>query len=149
MPSTFSLMDSNLPTLRREDKPEDQIYEIVNFLTIMAETLKYALNNLDTTNFNSTALSDYSEETTKDIRRAVLTLADEQKKLSASIVQLTGSVTKLAEKTGAIEETLDTLVPRLAGLLAFISTEDTSITIGGDGKTVNINGDVFINGTRD
>lgn len=148
MPSTFSLMDSNLPTLRREDEPEEQIYEIVNFLTIMAETLKYALNNLDTSNFNEAALSDYSEETTGDIRKGVQLLSVSQKELNDSVKKLNSALEKLEEKTEELGDTLDRLRPRVEGLLSYISATDESITIGGSGKTVNINGDVYINGSK-
>lgn len=148
MPSTFSLMDSNLPTLRREDEPEEQIYEIVNFLTIMAETLKYALNNLDTSNFNEAALSDYSEETTGDIRKGVQLLTANQKELSDGLKKLDAALTKLTEKTEELDDMLNMLRPNVEGLLSYISATDESITIGGSGKTVNINGDVYINGSK-
>lgn len=148
MPSTFSLMDSNLPTLRRDDKPEDQIYEIVNFLTIMAETLKYALNNLDTSNFNDAALSDYSEETTGDIRKDVQLLSVSQKELNDSVKKFNTALEKLEEKTEELGNVLDRLRPGVEGLLTYISATGESITIGGSGKTVNINGDVYINGSK-
>lgn len=148
MPSTFSLMDSNLPTLRRGGEPEEQIGEIINFLTIMAETLKYALNNLDTSNFNEAALSDYSEETTGDIRKGVQLLSVSQKELNDSVKKFNTALEKLEEKTEELGDTLDRLRPGIEGLFSYISATDESITIGASGKTVNINGDVFINGSK-
>ncbi len=148
MPSTFSLMDSNLPTLRREDEPEEQIYEIVNFLTIMAETLKYALNNLDTSNFNDAALSDYSEETTGDIRKTTTLLASNQVELKDNVDKIEKELKTAADTLGTIAETLSTIQTDVSTIKNAVQVAGDTITIGGSGKTVNINGDVYINGAK-
>lgn len=56
MPNAWSLVDSHLPQVRMDGDLRGQILEILEFLNVLTESLKYQLENLDEDNLNGAAL---------------------------------------------------------------------------------------------
>lgn len=54
MPDTFSALDQNLPRFTGEETTERKVQVIQDYLYQLLEALRYAINNLDTRNFNQT-----------------------------------------------------------------------------------------------
>lgn len=105
MPNAFLSIETNFPTFNRDQKPEDKIDSMVNYLFILVEQLRYTLNNLDTKNFNQTALETFAEDTTADVKAGVETVATQ-------LNQTNQSVSGLARRVGILEG----LPPRVSEL---------------------------------
>ncbi len=113
MPSNFLYIDTNFPTFTGEETSEEQIDSMLNYLRILVEQLRYTLNNLDMTNFNTKALSDFSDSSTEDIAQELVTLAAQLNQLSQTVAGiarrvavlegLPGRMTEAEEKIDALE----------------------------------------------
>lgn len=115
MPSNFLYIDTNFPTFTGEETSKEQIDSMLNYLHILVEQLRYTLNNLDMTNFNSKAILDWSEASTEDIQQELVTLATQLNQtnqtvagLSRRVSNLEGLQNRVADAEEAIEELQDT-----------------------------------------
>jgi chromosome segregation ATPase len=115
MPSNFLYIDTNFPTFTGEETSKEQIDSMLNYLRILVEQLRYTLNNLDMTNFNSKAILDWSEASKEDIQQELVTLATQLNQtnqtvagLSRRVSNLEGLQTRVADAEEAIEELQDT-----------------------------------------
>lgn len=111
MPSNFLYIDTNFPTFTGEETSKEQIDSMLNYLHILVEQLRYTLNNLDMTNFNSKAILDWSEASTEDIQQELVTLATQLNQtnqavagLSRRVSNLEGLQNRVADAEEAIEE---------------------------------------------
>lgn len=111
MPSNFLYIDTNFPTFTGEETSKEQIDSMLNYLRILVEQLRYTLNNLDMTNFNSKAILDWSEASTEDIQQELVTLATQLNQtnqtvagLSRRVSNLEGLQNRVADAEEAIEE---------------------------------------------
>ena len=96
MPSNFLYIDTNFPTFTGEESSEEQIDSMLNYLRILVEQLRYTLNNLDMTNFNTKAISDWSEASTEEIVEQLVAV-------SAQLNQLSQAVTRLSSRVASLE----------------------------------------------
>lgn len=64
MPHPWALADSNFPTFSGGESPYEQIRQIVDYLMMLSEALRYQLENLDESNWNSNALDQIRAENT-------------------------------------------------------------------------------------
>lgn len=145
MPGAWTNVDSNFPTITADGNLREQIAAIHNYMYSMTEQLKYTLENLDTQNWNNSAIESFSESFTQKIEtvsgacaRALSLISELQEKaeaLAAADEELKGSL-----------DDLGTAVGNLSEKLLLISGSETEITIGAASRNVNINGNVRING---
>ena len=113
MPNAFLSIETNFPTFNRDQKPEDKIDSMVNYLFILVEQLLDTLNNLDTKNFNQTALESFAEDTTAGVEAGLENVATQ-------LNQTNQSVSGLSRRVGVLEG----LPPRVNEL------EDTAQSAG-------------------
>lgn len=104
MPSNFLYIDTNFPTFTGEETNKEQVDIMMNYLRIMVEQLRYTLNNLDMSNFNSKALEDFSADSTEDIVEAVTTLAAQLNQTNQSLVQLQHRVAALEQLPSRVSD---------------------------------------------
>ena len=64
MPHPWALADSNFPAFTGAESPYDQIRQVVDYLMMLNEALRYQLENLDESNWNSNALDQMKVENT-------------------------------------------------------------------------------------
>lgn len=110
MPGKWLYIDTNFPTFTGEESTKEQIDEMVNYLFILVEQLKYSLNNLDTGNFNSKALSDWAESSTSDIVEQLVATATQINQVNQSLSRLSSRVSALeglAERMSDAEEEIN------------------------------------------
>ena len=110
MPGKWLYIDTNFPTFTGEESTKEQIDEMVNYLFILVEQLKYSLNNLDTGNFNSKALSDWAESSTSDIVEQLVATATQINQVNQSLSRLSSRVSSLeglAERMSDAEEEIN------------------------------------------
>lgn len=161
MPSAWSLIDASFPTFAGNERVRDQVDVMLNYMFMLAEGLKYQLSNLNAQNFNTTALKNIQIETTADVEAALQEMVEQVNIIQNSVSNLKTSVAGLETwqtQAGAHLQSLDDWVVEAARVLegldenmekllaAVQPMEDGSTTIGGDGKTVNLVGQIYING---
>lgn len=93
MPHAWALVDNSFPTFSEDDSPQTQITALVDYMMILTEALKYQLENLDTNNWNGTALDSFVLDTTKDVNELVGEIA---KQLTVVINEVAGMKTRLS-----------------------------------------------------
>ena len=116
MPSNFLYIDTNFPTFTGEETSKEQIDSMLNYLRILVEQLRYTLNNLDMTNFNTQALSDFSDSSTEDIAQELVTLAAQLNQLSQTVAGLSrrvASLEGLQTRVADAEDDIDDLQSRM------------------------------------
>lgn len=101
MPNTWALVDSSFPTFSEDERSGRKIEKLVNYMKILVEALQYQLENLDTANWNTTALEVFQTDTTEDVERQVAALAKNLKTLTEEAV---GISVRLTEAEGAMAD---------------------------------------------
>lgn len=162
MPSAWSLIDASFPTFTGEERVRDQVDTMLNYMFMLAEGLKYQLSNLSSQNFNTTALRDIQIETTADVETALEDMMQEVDTIKNSVNSLRSSLLKLEEWQETADEQLKAIaseqtqqgqaIADLGDILDALKrlikqNEDGSITIGAAGTTLQLLGNVYINGT--
>lgn len=112
MPSNFLYIDTNFPTFTGEETSKEQIDSMLNYLHILVEQLRYTLNNLDMTNFNTKAISDWSEASTEDIQQELVTLATQLNQVNQQVAGLSrrvGNLEGLQNRMADAEEDIEEL----------------------------------------
>lgn len=157
MPSNILYIDNHFPTFTGEENSKEQIDIMLNYLRILVEQLRYTLKNLDTSNFNSKAMEDWSEASTEDIRQGLTTMGAELEQLTrdtSALSGIIGRVGNLEDRMNAAEgsidslrEDVDMLKAEMAQLKLSISVdEDGNAVFGKDTQSTDIRGNVYING---
>lgn len=122
MPHPWALADANFPAFRGDEHPKEQVRQIVDYLMMLSEALRYQLENLDTSNWNTAAMADFQTATTAEVKKTA------------------------AQMTQALKE-LDEQVKKLSDLKTLIQVDDDgNITIGQEGNSLTLAGNVYING---
>lgn len=120
MPTTFQLVETTFPNGEGKDTQE-QINGVYDYLFVLLEQLRYTLFNLDDSNVNPNAMSDFI----KNIREPIYAkIEDTDKNVNEISVTAKGLDARLSNAEGDITQ-LDTTAK---GLQASISNLDGAIT---------------------
>ena len=149
MPTTFQLVETTFPNGEGKNTQE-QIEGIYDYLFVLLEQLRYTLFNLDDSNVNPNAMSDFIknirepiyakiEDTNKNVNELSITAEG----LSAEIANAKGDITQLgaradglAARISSAEGSITQLGATADGLSARISSNEGSIT----NLTADVNG---------
>lgn len=149
MPTTFQLVETTFPNGEGKDTQE-QINGVYDYLFVLLEQLRYTLFNLDGSNINQNALSEFI----KNIREPIYAKIEDANKnvnelsitaegLSAEIANAKGDITQLgaradglAARIGDAEGNITQLQATATGLQASISNLNGSVT----NLTADVNG---------
>lgn len=138
MPSAWTNVDSNFPTITEGGSFTEQIESIVNYMFSLTEELKYTLENLNTTNWNTTAIEDFRGEFT-----AKIAAIDGQGVRALSLIkEHSSSLAQLQEDV----DTLNTQMAELLERLSLVSGNTEELILGGEGFNVALTGNVTVNG---
>ena len=166
MPTTFQLVETTFPNGEGKDTQE-QINGVYDYLFVLLEQLRYTLFNLDESNINQNALSEFIknisepiyakiEDTDKNVNELSITakglaarigdaegnitqLQATAKGLQASISNLNGSVTNLTADVNGIRATVSTKIDATQAQSIFDQSA-TGFTLG---ATSGENGTIF------
>ena len=127
MPGNFLNIDTEFPTLTGKESSKELIPELMNYLSLLVEQLRYTLNNLDTTNFNSKALSDWEADSTQDIVDQVVTLTALLNQTNQRLASLTSRVTSAEGNITSLEGRMDTAEENITGLTGRMTTAESNI----------------------
>ena len=120
MPTTFQLVETTFPNGEGKDTQE-QINGVYDYLFVLLEQLRYTLFNLDGSNINQNALSEFI----KNIREPIYAkIADTDENVNEISITAKGLDARLSNAEGDITQ-LDTTAK---GLQASVSNLDGAIT---------------------
>lgn len=156
------MVDTNFPTITGEEPVKEQIGKIIDYLSVLTEQLQYQLQNLDSSNWNASALTQMEnnaairyEQLLKDLISRVDTLSNRINSAEGLAGRMTQAEEMLDAHEQALYELIDELeqarqdieqLQELLPLLELISAAGGVLTLGGEGKTVHLKGTVYING---
>lgn len=151
MPHPWALVDSSFPTFTGDESPHEQIGQLVEYMMLLTEALKYQLENLDNSNWNGTALKNLQTDTTKDVVKENEILAAHLTRVAGELSALSMHVNELQKQNrtefnelGKAQKQTQKELTRLQKGVQ--SDDDGNATLGGDGKNVYLVGNVYING---
>lgn len=120
MPTTFQLVETTFPNGEGKDTQE-QINGVYDYLFVLLEQLRYTLFNLDGSNINPNAMSDFI----KNIREPIYAkIADTDENVNEISITAKGLDARLSDAEGDITQ-LDTTAK---GLQVSVSNLDGAIT---------------------
>lgn len=120
MPTTFQLVETTFPNGEGKDTQE-QINGVYDYLFVLLEQLRYTLFNLDESNINQNALSEFIKNISEPIYAKI---EDTDKNVNEISITAKGLDARLSDAEGDITQ-LDTTAK---GLQASISNLDGAIT---------------------
>ena len=149
MPTTFQLVETTFPNGEGKNTQE-QIEGIYDYLFVLLEQLRYTLFNLDDSNVNPNAMSDFIknirepiyakiEDTNKNVNELSITADGLSARISSNegnITQLGATADGLSARISSNEGNITQLGATADGLSARISSNEGSIT----NLTADING---------
>ena len=128
MPTTFQLVETTFPNGEGKDTQE-QINGVYDYLFVLLEQLRYTLFNLDGSNLNQNALSEFIKNISEPIYAKI---ADTDKNVNELSITANG----LAARIGDAEGNITQLQATAQGLSASISNLNGSVT----NLTADVNG---------
>ena len=128
MPTTFQLVETTFPNGEGKDTQE-QINGVYDYLFVLLEQLRYTLFNLDGSNINQNALSEFIKNISEPIYAKI---ADTDKNVNELSITANG----LAARIGDAEGNITQLQATANGLQASVSNLNGSVT----NLTADVNG---------
>lgn len=128
MPTTFQLVETTFPNGEGKDTQE-QINGVYDYLFVLLEQLRYTLFNLDGSNINQNALSEFIKNISEPIYAKI---EDTDKNVNELSITAKG----LSSRIGDAEGNITQLQATAKGLQASISSLDGSVT----NLTADVNG---------
>lgn len=128
MPTTFQLVETTFPNGEGKDTQE-QINGVYDYLFVLLEQLRYTLFNLDGSNINQNALSEFIKNISEPISAKI---EDTDKNVNELSITAKG----LSARIGDAEGNITQLQATAKGLQASISSLDGSVT----NLTADVNG---------
>ncbi len=113
MPTTFQLVETTFPNGEGKDTQE-QITGVYDYLFVLLEQLRYTLFNLDESNINANALSEFIQNITEPIYAKISDTDDNLNELSVT-------AKGLAERISNAEGNITTLTATASGLQTQVS----------------------------
>lgn len=128
MPTTFQLVETTFPNGEGKDTQE-QINGVYDYLFVLLEQLRYTLFNLDGSNINQNALSEFIKNISEPIYAKI---ADTDKNVNELSITANGLAARISSSEGDITQ----LQATAQGLSASISNLNGSVT----NLTADVNG---------
>lgn len=128
MPTTFQLVETTFPNGEGKDTQE-QINGVYDYLFVLLEQLRYTLFNLDGSNINQNALSEFIKNISEPIYAKI---EDTDKNVNEISITAKGLDARLSDAEGNITQ----LGVTAQGLQASVSSLDGSVT----NLTADVNG---------
>lgn len=104
MPSNWAMVDNSFPSFTGEENPREQAVMLLDYMYILVEELKFQLANLDTNNWNETALAGFQSDTTAEAEAQLARLAAQLAGISGALGGLTNRVAELEGLTGRVNQ---------------------------------------------
>lgn len=122
MPSNWLYVDTNFPTFAGEESPNEKISTIQNYMYMLLEQLRYTLHNLDTSNMNQTALTQFENYLTEPIYTRI---QDDE----GNIQQLSITAQRLLSRMSDAEGNISAIEQYAKSITLAVTNGETSSTI--------------------
>lgn len=154
MPNAWAMIDTSFPTFTGRETYREQVGALQDYLYLVVEELKYQLANLNTQNWNKTALQQMQQETVEPTNAEVALIKEQISNITNRLTGMTATLNQLTERMGKAEEELPKLWEGLELLAEDVDALNEIIvpdgnggaTIGAAGKDIRLVGNVYING---
>ena len=161
MPSNWSMIDNNFPTWTGNERATDKITQLHNYIYLLVEQLKYQLNNLDSTNWNSKALRALQADTTQDVETELTNVAGDLSETAQALAEILNRISTIEtsmsylergqgeqdNRLKDLEEDMEGIQADIGGLCAVVQADGSGgATIGSSGKEIRLVGKIYING---
>ena len=146
MPSDFLAIDTNFPTFTAQTSADDKITSLYNYVYLLVEQLRYSLFNLDTRNFNKTALDGITEPIMAKIRGGEGRLSElyvTAQGLESRVQDAEGNISTLTQTANGLQST----VSGLDGDVSVLSQTVDGLTVTDRYGTTYLNGNMLMTGT--
>lgn len=121
MPNNFFSVDSRFPNIA--DKSQDEInHELINYLHLLMEQLRYTMGNLGAGNFNETALGEIATGISEPIYRRIEDAEGNITQVQVTAKGLTARVESAEGDISVLTQTSDGLVSRVESAEGNISS---------------------------
>lgn len=144
MATAWANVDSNFPVIGGDENIPEQLRAVNNYMYALTEELKYTLDNLDESNLNNTFLEDFTAGITAQIDAASTKAKNALDQIRSLESGTDAELTKLSELLEGLSEEVKGLIAKCN----MITQDEETMTLGGEGKTINLNGTVFVNGRK-
>lgn len=121
MPSNFLTADTKFPQIDNNKSDKENLDTVVNYLFVLLEQLRYTLGNLDTENFNETALEEFVNIITEPI---YFQLQDDEENIANLMVQADSFSTRLQDA----ENNVSTLTQTSTALASRLQSAEGNIS---------------------
>lgn len=132
MPGQWTSIETNFPTFTGNEKVEDKLAALHNYMHILTQQLKYNLSNLGAENWNTSALRQLTKDTSDEVAAAIASelesIAKRYEQLNANISALTGRMNGAEGEIARLEERTDQLEGNVKSAQEDISWLDEAIT---------------------
>lgn len=114
MPTTFQLVETTFPNGEGKDTQE-QINGVYDYLFVLLEQLRYTLFNLDESNINANALSEFIQNITEPIYAKISDTDDNLNELSVTAKGLAGRISNAEGNITTLTATASGLQTQVSG----------------------------------
>ena len=135
MPSNVLNIDTELPTFREDMSEKEVLTEMVSYISLLVENLRYTLRSLDQSNFNQKALEEISTGAAGSYAEQIQQLANALNSVNNSVNQLTSRMQNVETTVG----TQGTAITELQGAVQ-VDPDTGDISIGSGNVQVEVNG---------
>jgi predicted nuclease with TOPRIM domain len=98
------MVDNSFPSLTGEESPREQARMLLDYMYILVEELKFQLTNLDTNNWNESALAGFQDDTTAEAEAQLARMAIQLAGVSGALGGLTNRVAELEGLSGRMSQ---------------------------------------------
>ena len=142
MPSNLLQADVGFPQFKEDQKPDEKINTVVNYLYMLLEQLRYSFGNIGLENFSDGGLMDLMGVITKPI---TIRLEDDEGRINNTMILAEGLYTRLYDETTGditmLSATAEGLTSRVSDVEGNVSTL-TLTTEGLDTRVTSAEGDI-------
>lgn len=137
MPSNLLQADVGFPQFKEDQKPDEKITQVVDYLYMLLEQLRYSFGNLDADNFSESGITELEHLITEPVY-AYITNVEEG--LSTALnVTAQGLSTRITNEIAGVNQTITATAEALTAQIGTVDGKYTALSASVDGLNVQIN----------
>lgn len=137
MPSNLLQADVGFPEFKEGQKPDEKINQVVNYLYMLLEQLRYSFGNLDADNFSESGITELEHLITEPVY-AYITNVEEG--LSTALnVTAQGLTTRITNEIAGVNQTITATAEALTAQIGTVDGKYTALSLSVAGLNTQIN----------
>lgn len=130
MPSNLLQADVGFPQFKEDQKPDEKITQVVNYLYMLLEQLRYSFGNIGLENFSDGGLKELAGVITEPIN---IRLADDEGRINDTMILAEGLYSRLYDESTGDITLLNATAQGLTGRISNAEGELTTLTATAQG----------------